>query len=195
MEHDKIKGLYYIENYLTNNEQTKILKFLNDSKKWKSVGNGNSSRKVIQYGHSYAYDRSGITKIEEIPKQLLDIVDLDRINIDIGLNMFDSTQNMEQLIINEYVPGQGIFKHIDRTEYFGPIIICVSVGNQIDIEFSRFGGIDKEIVKVKPGSMYIMSGDSRYKWKHGIKKAKKNSDGTKRGIRYSLTYRTIVLKD
>jgi hypothetical protein len=36
-----------------------------------------------------------------------------------------------------------------------------------------------------------MSGDARYKWRHGISRRYHDGD-IKRGTRYSLTYRTIT---
>ena len=66
-EDSTIKGFYYLPNYLTINEEQYILNFLKNNKKWKNIGNKNS-RKVIHYGYSYAYDRSGIKKNGRYPK-------------------------------------------------------------------------------------------------------------------------------
>jgi len=188
-----VKGLYYVPNYLTAEEQKNVLKFLNKTNKLKGIGKKASTRKVIHYGYSYAYDRSGIKKIDEIPKFFKDIVDLDRVNANIEVNLCD--EDMEQLIINEYNPGQGIYPHIDHVKYFGPIIVCLTVGSGIGIDFSRKDNPNvKKTVFVEPGSLYIMSGDSRYKWKHGIRKAQYDN-GKKRGTRYSLTYRTVLTEN
>ena len=47
---------------------------------------------------------------------------------------------------------------------------------------------------IEAGSLYIMSGDARYKWKHGIKR--KMYDGIKNNKKrltiYSLTYIIII---
>ena len=70
--------------------------------------------------------------------------------------------------------------------------MCITIGGGITIDFTK--GNEIISVYVEPKSAYIMSGDSRYKWKHGIRKVKKDVvNGVKipRTTRYSLTYRTI----
>lgn len=186
-ENSEIKGLYYIPNYLTDEEHSRILRYLKSSHLWKHVGNKNS-RKVIQFGYSYSYDRTGIKKIQDVPKYLSELVDKDRINKYLVDDVFFKQNNMEQLIINKYTHGQGIFDHIDHIKYFGSVIICITIGSGVIINFKN-DNIKKKIY-VEPKSLYIMSGESRYIWKHGIKKNLYNV-GKKKGLRYSLTYRTI----
>lgn len=185
-----VDGLYYIPNYLTEEEHYNILQFFKNSDEWKHINNYKNSRRVIHYGYNYAYNRSGIKKIGKIPKFFIDLVNTERINNAIGFNLINS--DMEQLIINEYKPGQGIANHIDNTKFFGPIILCLSVGSEIEIEFSN-GNIKKNLC-IEPKSLYIMTKDARYKWKHGIAKKIYNYNKdklVKRSIRYSLTFRTI----
>ena len=64
----------------------------------------------------------------------------------------------------------------------GPIIACLTVGQTVPIHFKN-GSIVKTI-NIEEGSMYIMTGDARYKWQHSLKN---NTEG----VRYSLTYRTV----
>ena len=189
-EDDLVKGLYYIPDYLTVQEQQEIMKYLRKTKKWQTVGKSYSSRRVIQFGYSYSYDRTGVKKIEELPEYFQKLVDIEHVNGVLNKELL--TEDMEQLIINEYKPGQGIHPHIDHYKYFGPIIVCLTIGSGIGIDFTRVDdpSIGKQVY-VKPGSLYIMSGESRSIWRHGIKRGK--YDGPiKRGIRYSLTYRTIL---
>jgi alkylated DNA repair dioxygenase AlkB len=195
MEHDIIKGLYYIPNYLTQQQYDNIMTNLLISTNWSTVGSSTNSRRVLQYGYSYAYNRSGIEKIEPIPELYKNLIDIDNINNILGIKLLDNN-NFQQLIVNEYKPGQGIYKHIDHTKYFGPIILCITCGSGVNMEFS----INDQIINfyVKPYSMYIMSGDARHLWKHGIKATsndviiennKKNK--VKRGTRYSITFRSV----
>src|SRR5947209_3752653 len=97
-------GLYYVPNYLTKAELTKIKKQLTNSDEWYGVGANAKSRKVIQYGYSYAYDRTGVQKIDDMPEMLSKLVTKDRINKVAKTEVM--TEEMEQLIINEYLPGQ-----------------------------------------------------------------------------------------
>jgi alkylated DNA repair dioxygenase AlkB len=104
--------------------------------------------------------------------------------------------NFDQLIVNEYKPGQGIYKHIDHVKYFGPIILCITCGSGCNIEFSREDTIVN--IYVEPKSLYIMSGDARYKWRHGINNITTDiiNNGilkkVRRDTRYSITFRSII---
>lgn len=187
-----IPGLYYVPNYLTKKEIKKIKLSLDKSNNWiKIVPSSSISRRVIHRGYSYSYNRSGIKKLDPIPDYFKNLVSKDRLINAIGIDIFDDMDNdfVEQLIINEYHPGQGIAAHIDHTKYFGPYIICLTVGGGTTIEFTR--GNKLKSVYVEEGSLYIMSGDARYKWKHQIQK-KKIDKNIARKTRYSLTYRTIT---
>lgn len=195
IEHDIIEGLYYIENYITNEEHNMIMNNIkNDIKEWNPVGSSKFSRKVKHYGYSYGYDYSGINKIEDIPDFYKNLVNPERIN-----NYFPSpliNQEFEQLIINEYLPKQGIYPHIDHTKFFGSIIICLTVGSGINIEFSSNSHENIVNFYVKPCSLYIMTSKSRYNWKHGITKSlydvlPNSNQKIIRNTRYSITFRTI----
>jgi len=185
-----IKGLYYIPDYLTDEEVKEITKLLKQSNEWKSVGKSIDSRKVIHYGFSYRYDRGGIERVTDIPAFLKGLINKDRVN-----GYFANTimkDEMDQLIVNEYKPGQGIYAHIDHVGYFGDVIVCLNIGSGIAIDFTKDG--QKRSIYVKPKSLYIMSGPARYEWRHGIA-ATMYDVGTKRGTRWSLTYRKVIEKD
>ncbi len=188
-EDSTVKGLYYVPNFLSDKEQKEISKYLRTTKKWNNIGKNTNSRRVMHFGYNYAYDRSGIKKVEDMPKYFIELVTKERINSFIKGELL--TEKMDQLIINEYKPGQGIYHHIDHVKYFGSIIICITVGSGIGMEFIKSDDSNqKKTIYVQPGSLYIMSGDARYKWKHGIRKVQYDN-GKKRGTRYSLTYRTV----
>lgn len=189
-EDPAIKGLYYIPDYLTPQETADIMKYLKESKEWFNIGKFAASRRVIHFGYSYAYDRSGIDEVDPIPDYFQQLVTPDRINkYFANLVLKDE---LDQLIINEYKPGQGIHPHIDHVKYFGEAIVCISVGSGVAIDFTN--DQQKKTIYVKPGSLYIMTGPSRYQWRHGIKLAT-HDVGTKRGTRCSLTYRKIIKDD
>ncbi|CAO1636419.1 unnamed protein product [Jaminaea pallidilutea] len=88
-----------------------------------------------------------------------------------------------QLIINHYTPGQGITPHIDLPTRFGDGIILCSLQSGIAMDFTRDEGEGRESKKRKvdaepvsdryslwlpPRSALILSGEARWRWKHGI---------------------------
>nr|WBF70433.1 hypothetical protein [Megavirus caiporensis] len=174
-----IPGLWYIPNYLSNDTIKSIEKKINKIK-FEPITNSPNSRLVAHFGYRYSYDRSGIQLADPVPLDLSNLVSMDNINNIIGEKIID--KEFDQLIINEYKPGQQISFHTDHTKQFGPIIACITIGESVPIKF-KYGNIIKEI-NIETGSIYIMTRGSRYQWQHSLKN---NSQGT----RYSLTFRTI----
>lgn len=76
----------------------------------------------------------------------------------------------DQVIVNEYLPGQGIAPHIDRTDLFGETIASLSLGGACVMRFEAVagdgpGGLD---LPLPPRSLLVMRGEARKAWRHGI---------------------------
>ena len=97
----------------------------------------------------------------------------------------DSKRYWNQCIINRYLPGQGIGAHIDVKSY-GDHIVCFTLGSGREMEFTRDD--DNYCLYTEPRSAYVMSGDSRYKWKHQMR-LRKSDSGVSRSVCYSITFR------
>jgi alkylated DNA repair dioxygenase AlkB len=99
----------------------------------------------------------------------------------------------DQVIINEYIPGEGIKPHKDRA-YYENQICGVNLGSGCIMRFIR--GVNLEIIDVEipTRSLYVMQDDARKKWSHGIpprKKDKINGNLHHRERRVSITYRKV----
>lgn len=124
-----------------------------------------------------------------------------------------------QVIINHYLPGEGITPHVDLLDRFGDGIIGVSLGGSCVMRFrkvdSKEVGLrsgyhqsdepdsdEVENVYLPAGSVYVMSGDARYGWTHGIERRRADrvqddpDDGEgrwiKRSVRVSITFRWLL---
>lgn len=173
----KISGLYYFPNFISGIEEQLLLKLLKKSSEWASITNSKNSRQVIQYGYTYSYDRSGLKPATEIPDFYLNLIKrVKKYSIDAFKNI-----KLDQLLINKYEPGQGISAHIDNPKQFEDNIVCLSIGDSAIFDFSLTSVIK---VPIERRSLYIMSGDSRYKYKHAFKHPK-----SKKNKRISLTFR------
>jgi alkylated DNA repair dioxygenase AlkB len=179
---DNIPGLYYFDNVV---EHHNIIRLLDEDldTPWKPITSSQNSRKVKHYGFAYNYRKTTAKeKLADIPdylqvyKDTLEKTVLENLGVVVDFN---------QCIINNYEPGQSISKHIDSPA-FGPIIGCYSIGDTTIGGKMRFtcDGMDKVDIHVKPGSLYLMSGDARYKWSHEMLK-------NKNGRRISITFRSI----
>jgi alkylated DNA repair dioxygenase AlkB len=182
-----ILGLSYYPDFLTPERLNKITADLETNTNWVGVSTSKKARKVIQYGYTYSYAGGSLRSTDPIPDIYAISENLSRVSPEL--------QNWipNQLIINQYLPGQGIAAHIDHTARFGDKIACVTIGSGIEIEFTR--GAEKKTIYVEPNSLYVMSGEARYKWKHEIIARRADLvDGKTipRGTRVSLTYRVIL---
>lgn len=99
----------------------------------------------------------------------------------------------DQVIINEYQPGEGIKPHKDRN-YFENQICGVNLGSGCIMKFIRGKNLEIVDVEIPRRSLYVMQDDARKKWSHGIPQRKKdNVDGNiqHRARRVSITYRKV----
>lgn len=148
-------------------------------------------RRVQQYGYRYDYRRKGLNADSEIgplPDWSLEL--LDRFHRE---GMIDATFN--QLIINEYTPGQGIAFHVDCRPCFGDTIFSVSLGSPCIFTMRHVESGDTRDVVLEPGDVLAMSGEARYDWQHGIapRKTDRIPGGViRRGRRVSLTFRRVL---
>ncbi|MFD0763270.1 alpha-ketoglutarate-dependent dioxygenase AlkB [Mucilaginibacter lutimaris] len=102
----------------------------------------------------------------------------------------------DQVIINEYLPGEGIKPHKDRM-YYENQICGVNLGSGCIMRFIK--GENEEVIdiEVPRRSVYVMQDDARKKWKHAIPPRKKDViDGAAqhRDRRVSITYRKVKPK-
>ncbi len=104
------------------------------------------------------------------------------------------SQEFNQIIVNEYQPGQGIGPHIDCIPCFAETIAVVSLGSGAEMEFSRSS--EKLLFYLEPGSLLKLSGPVRYEWRHRIRPRKSDrfqSQKIVRGRRVSLTFRKALV--
>ena len=185
---NSISGLAYIENFISPQEHEEI---------WNNVYAapwlGDLKRRVQHYGYKYDYRKRAIDHsmfLGEIPdwsvKYAQRLVDKGYISV-----------IPDQIIVNEYTPGQGIADHIDCEPCFADTVISLSLGSEVIMQLKekrkRTNKID---VLLEPNSLIILKEDARYKWTHGIPSRKTDSfNGEKltRQRRISLTFRKVKL--
>ena len=177
-----VPGLFYVENIEEIEENaTNIIEEL-DNLNWDQ-----------HYGYKYSYNSRKVVidnNCEPIP-EFLKIFQNILTNICLQLNITNETYVFNQCIVNNYLVGQGISPHIDLTT-FGEVIGCFTIGSGTTMKFT-YNGEHREIY-VKPNSLYIMSGDSRYVWSHSMPAKKTdtvNGIKIKRDRRISITFRNV----
>lgn len=185
---DAIEELKYVENYIGENEQSELLKqvdkgpWLNDLK-----------RRVQHYGFMYDYKARKVTHdmcIGHLPDWLKTLSQ--KLHKD-GYMPADP----DQVIVNEYEPGQGITSHIDCEPCFADTIVSLSLGSGCVMDFTYKHDKTKKIpVWLAPKSIIVLKGEARYKWLHSIPARKVDvwkGQNYPRQRRVSLTFREMKI--
>jgi alkylated DNA repair dioxygenase AlkB len=183
------RGLDYQANFITPEQEKQLLQAI-DSLPWLT----DLKRRVQHYGYRYDY------KARRINSSML-AADLPDWGQKLALKLF--TDGLapfiaDQLIINEYEPGQGITAHIDCEPCFEDVIISISLGSGCVMDFTHTDTKAHIPVYLAPRSVVAMSGESRYEWKHGIAARRNDKVGSRtlpRERRISLTFRKVILQD
>ena len=184
-----ISGLQYVENYIDERQHDWALARI-DERQWLD----DLKRRVQHYGFKYNYRARKVNhdmRIGELPE---------------WLNRFShklyKDEHMpevaDQVIVNEYLPGQGISSHIDCEPCFKDTIISLSLGSGCVMNFTnKFDKKKKIPVWLEPRSLVVLSGEARDKWLHGIPARKSDVwEGQKhdRERRVSLTFRKVIIE-
>ena len=184
-----IDGMYYISAFLDAlAEQNAIRMVDSNTQAWL----GDLQRRVQHFGWRYDYRARSLSaemRIGRLPGWIQ--IMAQRVFDETGL--FDRVP--DQVIVNEYEPGQGIALHTDRP-CFGPSVASVSLGDAWEMEFrprrDRRASVHR--IMLERGSAIILSGVARAHWMHGIARRRTEGHGAEkrdRRRRLSLTFRTV----
>ena len=149
-------------------------------------------RRVQHYGYRYDYKARSVDRdmyLGPLPTWAAPI--LERLRT---FGAFDRAP--DQLIVNEYEPGQGIAPHVDCVPCFGPVVASLSLGSRCVMEFSQRSTEDAVSILLPSRALLLLQGDARYLWRHAIRPRRNDRwDGAMlpRGRRVSLTFRTVRL--
>ena len=176
-----IDGLRYEKKFLSHDDQVTLLDNIDAAPDgWSTVSLRTArSRRFQQYGWRYDYVTGQVSETEPIPEFFASVI-----QSLIGYMPSEPTQ----IIVNEYLPGQGISPHIDGN-VFGDAVASLSLGDRWEMEFTK-GDMTHGMYLAK-GSLVCLAGSARWEWKHGIKPRKTDGDGRTRKRRVSVTFRTV----
>ncbi|WP_083872895.1 alpha-ketoglutarate-dependent dioxygenase AlkB [Nocardia testacea] len=177
-----VEGLRYASDWVRASEQVRLLAAI-DAAPWSSE----LRRRVQHFGHRYDYGRRSVAVREPaapLPGWACELVE--RLEWDVA---------PDQVIVNEYLPGQGIGPHIDCVPCFGPVVATLSLGSACTMDFLAPEGGVCVPVRLAPGSLCEMTREARYRWRHTIAARKTDpspSGRVSRGRRVSVTFRTVL---
>jgi alkylated DNA repair dioxygenase AlkB len=182
-----IEGLKYVTEFIDESEQTLLIDTI-DRQPWLN----NLKRRVQHYGYKYSYKARNIDRSMYLGA--LPIWAQPLTNTLLSAGYMKSLP--DQLIINEYTPGQGISAHVDCIPCFGSIVCSLTLGSHCVMKLTEVDGLGSESLLLECGSLLVLSGASRYQWKHAIPARKRdnfNGQLLQRNRRISLTFRTTII--
>lgn len=179
------EGLLLHGDYLDEDGESRLLEEV-DGRPWRN----DLSRRVQHYGWVYDYRRRAVDpsmRIGPLPDFLESLAN--RVARHTGM-----ATPPDQVIVNEYVPGQGIAKHIDCRPCFGPVVCSLSLGSAVTMVLTRRDA--RYPLRLPPRSLLVLRGPAREEWAHAIPPRRSDVvDGSRvlRERRISLTFRTVRL--
>ena len=181
----EIDGLTYIPDFIASTTESALIKII-DAQPWITE----LKRRVQHYGWRYDYKARSVTndlRIGVLPDWLQSYAM--RLQ---QAGLFADTP--DQVIINEYLPGQGISAHIDCVPCFADTIASLSLESPCVMDFTHSKTGEKSSLLLEPRSLLVLSGDARYVWQHAIairKTDRYNGQIIQRTRRISLTFRKV----
>lgn len=184
-----VPGLRYVPEYLTAEEHDRFLASI-DQQPWIT----DLKRRVQHYGYRYDYQSGKVdasTFLGPLPDWIAGLAE--RLHRDGWM-----ARVPDQVIVNEYEPGQGIGAHVDTESCFGETVLSITLGSACTMVFTSLCSEARVPLFIEPRSLVVMSGEARYHWKHGIPGRKTDVHEGKtleRKRRVSLTFRTVLLAE
>ena len=171
-----IPGLSYLRDYISAKQEMELAAAI-DLEPWDTTW----KRRRQLYGWSYG---RGGDPVRAIPAWGLRLAK--RMHDD-GI----SDRPFNQMLINEYLPGQGISLHCDY-EPFDRTVVSLSLLSPCVMDFRHSKNERRESLLLEPRSRLVLSDEARYEWQHGIAPRKKDrwhGNVIERGRRLSVTFR------
>lgn len=153
-----IPGLTYLPEYVTIEEEAALARLI-DSMPWDTQW----TRRRQSYGASYG---PGEAAARPFPAWGLALAE--RMHRE-GL----SERPFDQMLVNEYEPGQGIALHHDHKP-FDRTIVSLSLLSPVVMDFRNPAASSLTSMLLKRRSLLILTDDARYIWQHGIARRKKD---------------------
>jgi len=173
-----IPGLSYRREYITGQEERELVAAI-DAEPWDTTWD----RRRQPYGASYGKKEKPPRSIPEWGRKLAERMHREGI----------SERPFDQMLINEYFPGQGIALHRDYNP-FDRTVVSLSLLSPCVMDFRRVKDGRRESLLLEPRSLLILSDEARYDWEHGIAHRKKDrwqGEVIARSRRLSLTFRLL----
>lgn len=174
----QIPGLRYTKRFLDTTMERELVALI-DCEDWDTSwdrrrqlygqaygSKGKSPRPLPEWGRALAHEAAGAATFAE---------------------------GFDQMLVNEYLPGQGIALHRDY-DPFDRIVVSISLLSSCVMDFRRVKDDHRDSLLLEPLSLLVLSDEARYEWEHGIARRKNdrwNGMVIPRSRRLSVTFRRL----
>jgi len=134
-------------------------------------------RRVLSFGWQYDFTRSHLVKADDMPAELLAVRARAAAFADLA------PEDLQQCLLNEYLPGAPIGWHRDRPMFEKVLGISVLAPCTLRLRKRVGEGFERCAVELAPRSIYRLMGEARSVWEHSIPPVKAH--------RYSITFRNF----
>lgn len=182
-----VKGLRYVREFIDQQSHDELINQIN-LQPWLTE----LKRRVQHYGYKYSYKSRSVNQSMKIGPLPLWAEQLALLLHNQGF----ISDKPDQVIVNEYEPGQGIADHVDCVPCFSNTVISLSLGSPCVMELKhKESGVVVPLL-LEPRSIVVFQDDARFLWTHGIR-ARKTDHYEERIIhrrkRISLTFRKVIV--
>lgn len=199
VEDEDVPGMTYYDEVIDQKQENSLLKFLygdpfSGAKAWHNGPSGAGGRRVKQFGFAYDYESLTIKNAPPIPDELKSLIaDLQKKKL---LN-----EHVNQIIVNEYTPGQGITPHVDHVKWFGDEVASLTLQSGCKMILTNPSGSVNKSFYLERRSLIRLTGQARWNFRHSIANTKtdpiKNPQTQTitlkpRGTRVSITFRQVT---
>lgn len=177
----KPEGFRYIKNFITEDEEIKILRAIKKLE-WQEVRMHGviAKRRVFHFGLDYEYNSRTLTPTLPAPPFLRALLQKAAEALKVAAD------ELAEILISYYPPGAPIGWHRDSPHF--EKLLGVSLASSCLMKFRLMSDDEtlhyKQILERR--SAYIMQGEARWKWQHHIPAVKEE--------RFSITFRTLTEK-
>lgn len=173
-----VSGLVYLPNYITEAQQRELVATI-DLAEWDTSWD----RRRQSYGAAYGQRQSDAKPIPAWGVALAERMHRERL----------CERPFDQMLVNEYLPGQGIAMHRDY-DPFDRTVASLSLLAPCVMDFRHIEDGRREALLLEPRSLLVLHDEARYDWQHGIARRKSDrwlGERLPRARRLSVTFRSL----
>lgn len=173
-----VPGLAYREELIGGAEEASLIAAIETADLSPFKFQGWTGRRLTRtFGWRYDFDDRSFASTDPIPDWLMPLRDRAASFAEV-----DPAQFVHALV-TRYDPGAGIGWHRDRPQFHK--VAGITLAGPATLRFRRRidTGFQRAKLEVQPRSAYLLSGEVREQWEHGI--------AAHDELRYSITFRTL----